>query len=194
RSEQPAGGHWLRRVGNRRPHQPQPHETPNRVESGNSIMTEPRVHVCVVCSGNICRSPMAKLVLTEHLRRAGLEQQVRVSSAGIGSWHSGRPMDTRAMATLREQGYNGEHVAAQLDDQHLTADVLLAADSGHLHALREKLPDPDKARLLREFDPTAQPDAEVPDPYYGPEHGFDEVLDMIERAVPGIIAHIRELR
>src|SRR5699024_458041 len=107
----------------------------HRVESGNHIMTPPRVHICVVCSGNICRSPMAKVILTEHLRNAGLAQQVRVSSAGVGSWHIGHPMDHRAMSTLREHGYSGEHVAAQLDQQHLDADLLLAADTGHLQAL-----------------------------------------------------------
>src|SRR5699024_11431075 len=89
----------------------------------------------------------------QQLRHAGLDQQVRVSSAGIGSWHVGHAMDPRAMATLREHGYDGEHVAAQLDDQHLTADLLLAADSGHLRALRDKLAEPARARLLREFDP-----------------------------------------
>ncbi|MDI5980588.1 protein tyrosine phosphatase, partial [Amycolatopsis magusensis] len=51
------------------------------------------LHVSFVCSGNICRSPMAALVFREQLRRAGLADRVRVSSAGIGPWHVGEPAD-----------------------------------------------------------------------------------------------------
>ena len=133
---------------------------------------------------------MAKVILTEHLRNAGLAQQVRVSSAGVGSWHIGHPMDHRAMSTLREHGYSGEHVAAQLDQQHLDADLLLAADTGHLQALRERVSDPARVRLLRDFDPQAPSDAEVPDPYYGDTQGFEDVLEMIERAAPGVVSWV----
>lgn len=135
---------------------------------------------------------MAKLILTESLRRADLEQHVHVSSAGVGSWHIGHPMDERALATLTEQGYTGEHVAAAIDTEHLAADLLLAADAGHLRALREQVPDPSRVRLLREFDPAAPPGAEIPDPYYGSAAGFDDALRMIERAAGGIIDWVRE--
>lgn len=137
---------------------------------------------------------MGKLVLDEHLRRAGLDQRVEVSSAGVGPWHVGEPIDTRAMAALADRGYGGEHIAAQVDARHLDADLFLAADTGHLRALRDKVADPDRVRLLRDFDPDAPPDAEIPDPYYGGERGFDEVLDMIERAAPGILDWVRERR
>ena len=155
-------------------------------------MNQPSVHICVVCSGNICRSPMARIVLDEQLRRTGLDQHVQVSSAGIGPWHVGEPIDTRAMAALADRGYGGEHIAAEVDARHLDADLFLAADSGHLRVLRNKVADPDRVRLLREFDPDAPPDAEIPDPYYGGERGFDEVLDMIERAAAGIVGWARE--
>nr|WP_281373712.1 low molecular weight protein-tyrosine-phosphatase [Haloechinothrix aidingensis] len=144
-----------------------------------------------VCSGNICRSPMAAMVLTEHLRRAGLAERVRVTSAGTGPWHVGEPADPRAAETLRRNGYPVEHVAAQVDHEHLAADLLLAADSGHLRALRGKLADPERAVLLRSFDPHAPEGAEIPDPYYGGEHGFDDVLGMIESAVPQLVEWVR---
>ncbi|WP_043840878.1 low molecular weight protein-tyrosine-phosphatase [Amycolatopsis taiwanensis] len=150
------------------------------------------IHLCFVCSGNICRSPMAALVFREHLRRAGLAGQVRVTSAGTGPWHVGEPADSRARATLAAHGYGGEHVAAQVDSDHLTADLLLAADSGHLRSLLHKVDDPERVRLLREFDPAAGPGAEVPDPYYGGDGGFDEVLAMIERTMPGLLDWVRE--
>ena len=150
-----------------------------------------QLHVCFVCSGNICRSPMAALVFSEHLRRAGLVGHVRVTSAGIGPWHVGEPADERARLTLIEHGYDDQHVAAQVDDEHLAADLLLAADAGHLRRLREKVGDPDRVRLLREFDPSAPPGAEVPDPYYGGDEGFTDVIGMIERTVAGLLDWIR---
>ncbi|WP_020667958.1 low molecular weight protein-tyrosine-phosphatase [Amycolatopsis nigrescens] len=157
-------------------------------------MTDSPLHVCFVCSGNICRSPMAALVFREHLERAGLADRVRVTSAGTGPWHVGEGADPRAAATLRAHGYPTGHVAAQVDDEHLDADLLLAADAGHLRQLRAKLAEPDRVRLLREFDPSAGPGAEVPDPYYGEGDGFTEVLTMIERTVPGLLDWVGEQR
>jgi protein-tyrosine phosphatase len=154
--------------------------------------THDALHVSFVCSGNICRSPMAAIVFREHLRRAGLSEAVRVSSAGIGPWHVGEAADTRAAATLLAHGYDTEHVAAQVGPEHLDADLLLAADLGHLRDLRRELDDPDRVRLLREFDAAAPPEAEVPDPYYGGPEGFDDVLDMIERTMPGLLEWVRE--
>lgn len=153
------------------------------------------LHVCFVCSGNICRSPMAALVFSEHLSRAGLAERVRVTSAGIGSWHVGDPADERAARTLTRAGYPTAHVAAQVDDQHLDADLLVAMDSGHRRELRALLArrgeDPDRVVMLRSFDPSANGDLDVPDPYYGTRQGFTEVLAMIESAVPGLLDWVR---
>ncbi|MEU1629974.1 low molecular weight protein-tyrosine-phosphatase [Streptomyces sp. NPDC020096] len=148
------------------------------------------MHVCFVCSGNICRSPTAALVFAEHLRRAGLTDAVRVSSAGIGPWHAGEPIDERAGAALARQGYPTSHVAAQVGGAHLDADLLLAMDAGHEKALRRLVEDPERVRLFRSFDPAAGADLDVPDPYYGGPDGFDEVLAMIEAAVPGLLAWV----
>ncbi|MQA60124.1 MAG: protein tyrosine phosphatase [Actinophytocola sp.] len=150
------------------------------------------MHISFVCSGNICRSPMAAMVFTEHLRRAGLDTEVTVTSSGIGGWHVGEPADERARAVLEANGYPVKHAAAQLGDEHLDADLLLAADAGHLRALRGHVADPDRVRLLRSFDPDAPADAEVPDPYYGARNGFAEVLEMIEAAMPGLLDWVRE--
>ncbi|HEV2779385.1 MAG TPA: low molecular weight protein-tyrosine-phosphatase [Actinophytocola sp.] len=153
------------------------------------------LHVCFVCSGNICRSPMAALVFTEHLRRAGLDHLVRVTSAGIGPWHVGDPADSRARRTLAEHGYPTEHVAAQVGERHLDADLLLAMDSGHEHALRDLLEhqgsDADRVRLFRSFDPSAVGDLDIPDPYYGGRRDFTTVLEMIESTMPGLLDWVR---
>jgi len=152
------------------------------------------LHVCFVCSGNICRSPMAALVFREHLRRAGLADDVHVTSAGMGPWHVGDPADPRAVTTLDTGGYPTEHIAAQVGEEQLAADLLLAADNGHLRELRGVVENPDRVRLLRDFDPTAPSGAEVPDPYYGDGDGFADVLGMIERAMPGLLDWVREQR
>ncbi|WP_276307317.1 low molecular weight protein-tyrosine-phosphatase [Amycolatopsis antarctica] len=151
-------------------------------------------HVCFVCTGNICRSPMAARVFAEHVRRAGLAGSVRITSAGMGHWHVGDPADPRAVASLTAHGYPVEHVAAQVGDDHLGADLLLAADRGHLRDLRRMAADPARVRLLRDFDPSAPDGAEIPDPYYGDGDGFAEVLGMIERSVPGLLDWVREPR
>ncbi|HVV22220.1 MAG TPA: low molecular weight protein-tyrosine-phosphatase [Pseudonocardiaceae bacterium] len=148
-------------------------------------------HVSFVCSGNICRSPMAALVFAEHVRRAGLDDRVRVSSAGVGPWHVGEPADARARRTLAAHGYPTEHTAAQVDDDQLNADLLLAMDSGHEKALRRLVADPDRVRMFRSFDPDATGDLDVPDPYYGGPDGFTDVMAMVEAAMPGLLEYVR---
>jgi protein-tyrosine phosphatase len=147
---------------------------------------------------------MAALVFTEHLRRAGLADQVRVSSAGIGPWHVGEPIDPRAGKVLADHGYPTEHVAAQVDDAHLAADLLVAMDTSHARSLVRLLgeagtDDPERVRLLRSFDPNADrlgnPDHgawDVPDPYYEGRDGFVAVFDMVEAAMPGLLDWVRQ--
>jgi protein-tyrosine phosphatase len=151
------------------------------------------LHVCVVCSGNICRSPIGEQVLRAAIADAGLDDQVRVSSAGTGDWHIGQGANRRAVQVLRAAGYATDHRASQITQRELAGvDLALAADRGHLRDLRRMTPDHTKIALLRSFDPAADDD-EVPDPYYGPDSGFDEVLAMTEAAVPGVVEEIRRL-
>ncbi|MBY8847975.1 low molecular weight protein-tyrosine-phosphatase [Saccharothrix longispora] len=147
--------------------------------------------IAFICTGNICRSPVAAIIFREHLRRAGLGDLVEVTSAGTGGWHVGDPADPRAARSLTDNGYPVEHSAAQVDEDHLGADLLVALDSGHARALRRLVDDPDRVRLLRSFDPDAD-GVDVPDPYYGDEEGFALVIRMVEAAVPGLLAWTRE--
>ena len=148
------------------------------------------MHVVFVCSGNICRSPIAEKVFAAELERAGLAEGVRVSSAGTGGWHVGDPADDRAAAVLRAAGYPSDHRARQVDAEALGADLIVALDDTHRRALCDV--GVSRVRLLRSFDPTAPEGAEVPDPYYGGDDGFDEVLAMIQAAVPGMLDWVRE--
>lgn len=154
-------------------------------------MADPRWHVTFVCTGNICRSPIAEKVFAHEVERAGLADRVRVTSAGTGDWHVGDAADPRAAALLTEHGYRDMHVARQVDDELLAADLIVALDDGHLRALRRIAPDPERVRLLRSFDPDAPPGAGVPDPYFGGSEGFTEVLAMTRAAIPGLLEYVQ---
>jgi protein-tyrosine phosphatase len=148
--------------------------------------------VCLVCLGNICRSPMAEAVLRAALDRAGLGSAVAVDSAGTGDWHVGSRMDSRARAELASRGYDGtSHRARQVARSWLAdRDLVLAMDGQNLADLRRLAGDDPasrhRIRLLRSFDPRSGPDAEVPDPYYGENASFGTVLDLIEAAASGL--------
>jgi len=151
--------------------------------------------VMFVCLGNICRSPMARVIVQHDMLAAGLADEVRVDSAGLGSWHIGEPMDRRAAVVLRDHGYAVDHAAKQLTAEMLAhSDLVVAMDESNLKAVRRMLPDRtiNDVRLLREFDADAE-SLEVPDPYYGGREGFVEVFDLIRNASTGLIGHVRQL-
>ena len=151
-----------------------------------------RFHVCVVCSGNICRSPIGEQVLRAAFADAGLAERVLVSSAGTGDWHVGQGANPRSVRVLDAAGYpRVKHVAHMITPAELAGiDLVLAADRGHLGELLAMTTEPEKVVLLRTFDPDADHD-EVPDPYYGPDAGFDEVLAMTVAAAPGVVREVR---
>ncbi|MEU1569782.1 low molecular weight protein-tyrosine-phosphatase [Streptomyces collinus] len=152
--------------------------------------------VCFVCTGNICRSPMAEIVFRARVAEAGLDELVEVDSAGTGGWHEGDGADPRTVAVLEDNGYAGGHTARQFQPSWFSRlDLVIALDSGHLGALRRLAPteqDARKVRLLRSYDPAAGDDLDVPDPYYGGTDGFEECLEMVEAASTGLLAAVRK--
>ena len=151
------------------------------------------VHVTFVCSGNICRSPMAEKMFGHQIAQRGLSHLVRVSSAGTGGWHVGDGADERANAVLRGHGYPTEHCAAQLGDDHLAADLVVALGRNHLRMLTHLGVEPERIRLLRSFDPRSGAHADdVEDPYYGGPTDFEETFTVIEAALPGLHAWVDE--
>ncbi|MCO1660928.1 low molecular weight phosphotyrosine protein phosphatase [Pseudonocardia sp. S2-4] len=148
--------------------------------------------IVFVCTGNICRSPIAEKVFVHELERAGLADRVKVSSAGTTGWHVGSPADERASALLRAEGYVVTHAARLIDAEQLGADLLVALDHEHRRSLQALVPEPARVRLLRSFDPDAPPGAEVPDPYYADDAAFGAVLAMVRAAVPGLVDWVRE--
>jgi len=129
------------------------------------------------------------------LAAAGLADRVEVDSAGTGAWHVGELPDPRTRLAAERRGYVLDHRARQFRrDDFARFDLVLAMDVANRRALLQLAPGPASAgavRLLRAFDPAAPPDAEVPDPYYGGDDGFDRVLDMCEAACAGLLEHVR---
>lgn len=152
--------------------------------------------VCFVCTGNICRSPMAESVFRARVAGAGLDDLVEADSAGTGGWHEGDPADPRTVSVLEEHGYDSGHTARQFQPSWFARlDLVIALDAGHLKALRRLAPTPQdaaKVRLLRSYDPAAGDDLDIPDPYYGAVDGFEECLAMVEAASTGLLTAVRE--
>jgi protein-tyrosine phosphatase len=155
--------------------------------------------ICMVCLGNICRSPMGERVLAAEVAEAGLASRVVIESAGTGDWHLGEAMDDRARTELARRGLRGDgHEARQiLPDWLDDYDLLLAMDRSNLAGLRAMARGkPELSRriaLLRAFDPSAPGGAEVPDPYYGDQEDYAEVFDLVDAAAKGLVSRLSEL-
>ncbi|WP_387744322.1 low molecular weight protein-tyrosine-phosphatase [Kocuria nitroreducens] len=156
-----------------------------------------------VCTGNICRSPMAEFVLRRAFEAAGLAERVRIDSAGVSDEELGNPVDPRADDLLRREGLDASRHAAQVFDpiRFDDRDLVLALDVVHWRRLRELAPDGSaaaKVRLLREFDPAIEDlehdDLGIYDPWYGGPEDFETTFGMITAAVPGVVRAVaREL-
>ena len=148
--------------------------------------------VLTVCLGNICRSPTAAAAIEEAADAAGVP--VTVTSAGTGSWHVGKLPDRRMRAAAAEEGLELTGRAQQVDADLLAeADLVLVMDA-HNHADVQRLADQagvdTPVRMFREFDPQADDDLEVPDPYYGGAEGFAEVVAICRRTAGEVVAHL----
>ncbi|HLS26209.1 MAG TPA: low molecular weight protein-tyrosine-phosphatase [Beutenbergiaceae bacterium] len=154
--------------------------------------------VTVVCTGNICRSPIAEVLLREGFEEAGLGERVQVNSAGTGHWHIGSDMDHRARAVLTNAGHVFPvHSARQfVAESFQESDLILAADQGHYKELRTLARSEDLAarvHLLLSFDPDNPADGNLnlADPYYGDDRDFSLTYEAVAAAVPGVVEYVR---
>lgn len=165
-----------------------------------------------VCTGNICRSPMAEYLLRRALEQEGLADDVEVTSAGTSRWERGNPVDPRARAVLLADGIDAaDHRAREFDPGWFPdLDLVLTMDVDHLDDLRELAPDPheaDKVHLFRGFLDEYSPDhssdraagadprnAGISDPWYGTDADFEQTHRLIAEALPSLVAWIRDHR
>jgi len=167
------------------------------------VSTDPvePLRIMTVCTGNICRSPIAEVVLRDRLEQAGLGDRVVVDSSGISDEEHGNPVDRRAASVLREHGYEvPSHAAHRITRDELAArDLLLAMTSRHAQWLRSQAPDPSRVVMYRSFDPAAPTDVtresqlDIEDPWYGDRSDFEVTLEQVEAAADAVVAHVRTL-
>ena len=150
--------------------------------------------ILFVCMGNICRSPTAEGLFREYLRRHAPDLEVEVDSAGTHDYHVGEPPDPRALRAAARRGLDLSGLRARevLPEDFARFDLILAMDRVNYAELAARSPPAcrTRIRMLLEFATSPGRD-EVPDPYYGGAQGFDEVLDLVEAAAPGLVAEIR---
>lgn len=152
------------------------------------------MRVLFVCLGNICRSPTAEGVMRALVAERGMGEAIEIDSAGTGAWHVGSPPDRRAAEAALGEGIALESIARQVEgDDFERFDLIVAMDQANLRDLRRLAPRTahHKLRLLREFDPAhGGAELDVPDPYYGGEDGFAEVLALVRRACEGLLEEL----
>lgn len=153
------------------------------------------IKVLFVCMGNICRSPTAEAVFRHQVKTAELEDVIEIDSAGTHDYHIGEPPDGRAQQAALRRGYEMKDLRArQVRMQDFeTFHHILAMDQDNLAILRRHCPPQHKHKLglLMQYSENFSEHAEVPDPYFGGDEGFEEVLNMTEEAGKGLLERIR---
>ncbi len=153
------------------------------------------VRLCFVCLGNICRSPTAEAVMKQLLASEGLDAAISIDSAGTCAHHIGESPDARSTEVARARGVHMSGAARQFRRDDLSRfDYVLAMDLANFRELRALATSEEhrgKIHLMRSFDADSPPEAEVPDPYYGGDAGFENVLDICFAACEGLLERLR---
>lgn len=157
-------------------------------------MSDP-TKVLFVCTGNICRSPLAHAVFQNMIHSRGVQKEFEVESAGTHGYHVGENADPRMRSTAARRGVPFSHPARKLIQSDLEYyDVIFAMDRSHYDRLMHmaaSAKNPAKIHMFREFDPLGDAAMDVPDPYYGGQNGFDDVFDIVERSSERILDALR---
>lgn len=146
--------------------------------------------ILFVCLGNICRSSSAEEIMRTLVKKAGLEHEIEVDSAGILSYHEGELPDSRMRMHASRRGYNLTHRSRPVKTlDFFEFDMLIGMDDRNIQDLTDRSPDLDslkKIHRMTDFCRTKVVD-HVPDPYYGGAQGFENVLDILEDACEGLL-------
>lgn len=150
--------------------------------------------VLFVCLGNICRSPTAEGILRHYVADRGLTDKIDIDSAGTGAWHQGEPPDQRMTAAAKRKGFILSGKARKVTSKDFQKfDFILAMDQSNLDSLESFQPESSRAKLhlFRAFDPV--PDGlDTPDPYYGGQAGFDEVVQIVDRTCQALLDYLEK--
>lgn len=149
----------------------------------------------MVCMGNICRSPTAQGVFEHLTKKAGLQQQIDIDSAGTHAYHIGEAPDKRSQAAAKDRGFDLSHQRARKISvqDFLDYDYIVAMDEDNYADLLNICPAAQQSKValfLSYADKTQEKN--VPDPYYGGDQGFKNVLNLVEIAAQGLLSHIQK--
>lgn len=150
--------------------------------------------ILFVCLGNICRSSAAEEIMRTYLKRASMDKEVEVDSAGMIAYHQGEPADARMRSHASRRGYNITHLSRPVRTcDFYDFDLILAMDDRNFDALKEKAPDVEtEKKICRMVDYCREKVVDyVPDPYYGGAQGFENVLDILEDACKGLLDELK---
>ncbi len=156
---------------------------------------EQPLRVLFVCLGNICRSPLAEVVVQDAAQQQGLNKTFHFESAGTGNWHIGLGADQRSAATAAQHGLSlAAHQAQQITHNKIADwDIFIAMDEDNRRNLLQMGATAEQVLMMRRFeDNTAALD--VPDPYYGGEDGFEHVYQMLAQNTAGLLRYLQDFR
>lgn len=147
-------------------------------------------NVLFVCLGNICRSPLGEAIFNH--KAAKLE--MHADSAGTAAYHVGQQPDHRSIKVANDHGVPIQHKARKFEAEDFDRfDYVIAMDRQNYKDMKALVAGQcDNLHLLREFDPQANGNMDVPDPYYGGFDGFEKVFQMVDRSVDQLIRHIQD--
>lgn len=147
--------------------------------------------ILFVCLGNICRSPLAEALFRKHVTERGLANEYLIDSCGTADYHVGHEPDSRSRANAKANGLEYTHKGRQVQLADFDDfDWIIPMDRSNKSDL-ERLQQGGSASisLMRDFD-DQNTGADVPDPYYGGEQGFQNVFEILDRSTAALLDHI----
>jgi protein-tyrosine phosphatase len=158
-----------------------------------TIISKNTTKILFICMGNICRSPSAEAVMQSIVKQQGLEQEIVCDSAGTFDYHRGKPADARMQKHARLRGYELSSISRPFEDEDFELfDWIITMDEDNYQQIKwldQSNNYTDKIRRMTDFCSSTQV-SEVPDPYYGGDHGFENVLDILEDTCQGLLEFI----